>query len=412
VNEERELRDRLEDLEVPPTRVEVDDLLNAGRKREGRRKAGRAAAGAVLAVGVLMGAPSVLAGAFDNATLDVAPSASTSASPSLTPSPARSKSALSRTTPASSIRCQVAELPVPKGAKEVEITAVDPTGTYILGHSYSKGGYHPILWTGGKAEVLDIPGKSVQLTDVNATGQVAGMIDIDNEDYPFLWQNGSYQMLDLPPGKWHAYPEPEINARGEVVMNVEPRGNSGGDGSFAVLWKSGSTKATKLPLPTGANALDINDDGTVVGAIYKHGEGADTGWVWDQKGHGKELKPDAGQDNSAAYHTQGDWAAGGLWPSMEPGLWNLRTGEVIHLKTPAGADLPPALDGVGAADGVNAPGWIVAGGYVLLADGPLTLPTAKGTTAFATAVSDNGLVVGMARGGDDKYTGPLAWQCA
>jgi hypothetical protein len=303
----------------------------------------------------------------------------------------------------------VATLPVPQGMKEVEITAVDPTGTYIVGNAYAKGAYHPILWTGGKPAALDIPGKSVQVNDVNAAGVVAGMIDIDNEDYPFRWQNGSYQMLALPPGKWHAYPYPAMNASGDVVMNVEPRGNSGGEGSFAVIWKSGSTTATKVPLPKGANALDINDDGTLVGAVYAHGEGATGGWAWDQQGRGRELKPDAGE-TAAAYHTRGDWVTGGLWPSMEPGLWNLHTGELIHLKTPADADLAPAMDGIGAGDGVNSLGWVVAGGYVLLADGPLTLPVAKGQTAAATAVSDNGLIVGTARNDTDNL-GPRAWQC-
>ncbi|MEU4239847.1 hypothetical protein [Actinoplanes sp. NPDC026619] len=403
MNEERELRDRLDGLDVPPSRVDLNDLLTAGRKRESRRRTTRAAGGAVLAIGVLLGVPPMLTGAFHDAMFNVGPSASTSASP------APASAAPKKSVPATAIACEMAKLPVPKGAKEIEVTAVDPTGKYILGHSYSKGGYHPILWTGGKAEVLDIPGKSVQLTDVNAAGQVVGMIDIDNEDYPFLWQNGSYQMLSLPAGKWHAYPQPQINAGGEVVLNVEPRGNSGGKDSFAILWKAGSTKATKLPLPAGGNAYDLNDDGTLIGSIYIDGS-ADAGYVWDQQGRGHQLKTEPGQ-TTAAYHSQGDWATGGLWPAMEPALWNLRTGALTHLKTPAGADLPPALDGVGPGEAVNALGWIVAGGYVLLADGPLKLPTAKGLTATATAVADNGLVVGMARTSLNTYAGPLTWQC-
>ncbi|GAA0531447.1 hypothetical protein GCM10010172_10220 [Paractinoplanes ferrugineus] len=408
MNEERELRDRLEDLEVPPSRVEMDELLDAGRRREVRRKAGRAAAGAVLAVGVLMGAPTVLAGAFDNATLDVAPSAS--ASTELTPDLTPTHAVPGRDTPVAAITCRVAELPVPNGLQDIEVTAVDPTGTYILGHAYAHGGYQPILWTGGKAEVLAIPGKSVQLTDVNAAGQVVGMIEIDNEDHPFRWADGAYQMLALPAGNWHAYPQPEINASGDVVLNVEPRGNSGGTDSFAIIWANGSTKAKKLPLPKGGNAHDLNDDGTVIGSIYKNGS-ADAGYVWDQQGRGHKLKNEAGQTN-AAYKTRGDWVTGGLWPAMEPALWNTRTGQLIHLPTPAGADPPPAQDGVGPGIAVNSAGWVVAGPYVLLADGPLKLPVAKGLTPIATAVSDTGLVVGRGDTAGNKSAGPLTWQCS
>ncbi|GAA2630090.1 hypothetical protein [Paractinoplanes durhamensis] len=406
MNEERELRSRLEELDVPPSRVEMDEVLRAGRKRSARRTTTRAATGAAVAIGLLLGAPPVLSAAWNDVKVDVGPSTSVSPSvdPDLPVDPTPTRSA--RTGP---IACQMRTLPVPKGLSGVEITAVDPAGKYIVGNATTKQNFKPILWTGGKAQALSIPGKSVQLSDVNAAGQVVGMITIGNEDYPFRWQNGSYQMLKLPAGDWHAYPVPRINAGGEVVLNVEPKGNTGGKDSFAIVWTAGSTKATKVPLPKGANALDINDDGTLVGAIYEGEQGATGAWAWDQQGRGRELKPDAGE-TAAGYHTQGDWAAGGLWPSMEPGLWNLRTGKLTHLKTPPDADLAPAMDGVGAADAVNALGWVVSGGYVLLEDGPLKLPVPAGRTAWASAVADTGLVAGTLK--NDVYNlGVAVWQC-
>ena len=139
-----------------------------------------------------------------------------------------------------------------------------------------------------------MPGKSVQPIAANASGVVVGLVEEPQQEYVFRYANGAYTRLLTPPGDWHLYPVPAINAAGDVVINVEPRGNSGGKDSIVLLWKAGSTTAVKLPLSAGANAFDITDDGTIVGAMYR--DGVATGaYVWDQRGNGPKLGLPAGR---------------------------------------------------------------------------------------------------------------------
>ncbi|MGW5673182.1 hypothetical protein [Micromonospora sp. NPDC003776] len=283
---------------------------------------------------------------------------------------------------------------------DVTAGGVDPTGRYVIGNAVVGQDFRPVLWTDGRAQALPVPGKSVQLTAVNADGVAVGLVEDGRQEYVFRYEKGAYTRLRTPPGDWHVYPTPAINAAGDVVINAEPRGNSGGKDSFALLWRAGSTTAVRLPLPDGANVYDITDDGTVVGAIYRNGS-AETAYAWDQRGNGRKLTAPAGE-KAAAYTAQGDWAAGGLWPSQSAALWNLRSGEVTQL----------TVDGPGEA--VNARGWVVVMGAVLRDGAAAELQVPAGQTGLAAAVSDTGLVVGHARTGageDMRNLGPRVWRC-
>ncbi|MEU5938671.1 hypothetical protein ABZ807_05700 [Micromonospora sp. NPDC047548] len=254
-------------------------------------------------------------------------------------------------------------------------------------------------------------GKSVRVTAVNASGIAVGLVeDTQRQEYVFRYANGAYTRLHTPPGSWRPYPTPAINAAGDVIINVEPRRNLEGKDSIVLLWKAGSTTAVKLPLPAGANAHDINDDGTIVGAMYRDGV-ATAAYAWDQQGNGRKLELPAGQ-TGAAYAAQGDWATGGMWPSMSTALWNLRTGEVTTL----GAEGPGVTGsgGKGPGTAVNASGWVVARGSVLRDGAAVELAVPSGQTSRAADVSDTGLVVGQAltsgRDGDQNL-GPRVWRC-
>ncbi|WP_433301574.1 hypothetical protein ACQP2F_06475 [Actinoplanes sp. CA-030573] len=397
VDEERELRARLESAYVPPTRLEVGALLLDGRRRQKRR---RAVLGAAVAMALLVTVPSIL--------LREARESAPVVGVVVKPSPSAPASA------APPAACPVRTLPVPAGMKNVTPTGIDPTGRFIVGNGTVGQNFHPVLWTDGKPQALPMVGQSVELDAVNSSGVVAGLVANGTSEYAFRWQNGKYTRLRTPPGSWHVYPWPRINTAGDVVMMAEPSANIEGKGAIAVLWKAGSTKATKLPLPKNAGISDIDDAGRIVGDVDSDNDGsADLAYVWDQQGHGTKLKQAAGQQ-SAARAIRGDWVTGGFWPRQAAVRWNLRTGEMKEFATPENADLPPALDGVGPGEMVNAKGWVVASGYVLRDDGPAVLTVPKGLTAKAAAVSDDGVVVGIAQNDAHDATanqGPRLWQC-
>ncbi|MFU8872083.1 hypothetical protein [Micromonospora sp. SL4-19] len=398
MNEEQELRDRLEAVHVPPSRIEMDVVVRAGRRRALRRRSIQATGGVALATAVLLAVPAILARAGAQPTVQAG------ASPTTGPVEEATASA----DPAEP--CRMTELPVPPGMKDVTADAVDPTGRYIVGNNTVGQNFRPVMWTDGRPQALPVKGQSVQVTAVNASGTAVGIATDDpKHEYVFRYANGAYTRLNTPPGNWHPYPTPAINAAGDVVINVEPRGNVGGEGSIVLLWKAHSPTAVRLRLPAGANAFDITDDGKIVGAMYKDGVATDA-YVWDQQGNGQKLEVPAGQ-TGAAYAAQGDWVTGGLWPSEATALWNLRTGEVTALGKRGPGAITAGTYGPGEA--VNASGWTVASGAVLRPGGAAAeLAATKPQFGRAWDVSDTGLVVGQAltdRGSTNL--GPRVWQC-
>ncbi len=385
-DDEQELRNRLEAITPPPTRLELDGLVEAGRRRAFRRRSWQAAGGVALATAALVAVPTVVIGSRSRPE-PVAPTLA--AAPSSAGKP-------------SAPTCQGTNLRVPSGHQAVSATGVDPSGRYIIGQSFSGQNFQPILWTDRTPKALPMIAKSMELSTVNAKGVVAGLgTDDANRDFVFRYENGRYTRMGTPPGDWHVYPVPEMNAAGDIVINAEPRGNSGGKGSIALFWKAGTKTAVTLPLPEEANVHDITDDGTIVGGTYQDGVGQDA-YVWDQTGKGRKLKTPAGTA-SLAYAAQGNWVTGGYWTGQqdaEPVAWNLATGRVTKL--PRG----------GPGDMVNGDGWVVALGMVFVNGKQLALPAPKGQQGGAQAVSDTGLVVGSTQEKDVSDTlRPRVWQC-
>ncbi|MGX6608068.1 hypothetical protein ACWKSP_39005 [Micromonosporaceae bacterium Da 78-11] len=381
--DEDRLRDRLRAVEVPPSSLRIDALVRAGRRRAFRRRTAQAAGGVALVTGVLLAVPSLIT------TAGVQPVIQTDTSRRLPATP-------SSATKSAPTGCPMTTLPVPAGRHEVSVAGVDPSGRYVVGNGFSGQDFQPVLWTDGKAQAMKSIARSVQATSVNADGIVVGLVTDQKQDYVFRYEKGVYQRLSTPVGRWTIYPYPMINAAGDVVINAEPLGRSGGADSFALLWKAGSTKATRLPLPTGANALDIGDDGTLFGAVYRNGVGVSAN-VWDQKGKGRQLPTPAGQVG-LAYAAQGEWVTGGLWPAETAALWNLRTGAVTSLPTS------------GPGEAVNSAGWVVSAGAMIRDGAAAALAVPHGQTSKAIGVSDHGLVVGQARAGTADL-GPRTWQC-
>jgi len=399
---EEQLRDRLEAVDVPHSSLQMDALVRAGRRRAFRRRSAQTAGGAALVTGVLLAVPLIL-------TKSGPPPAVHTGTGSTTPAPAATGSVG---------RCRMTELPVPAGMTDASALAVDPTGRYIVGNDVVKQDFRPILWTDGQPKALPVIGKSVQATAVNAGGVVVGVVEDPKQEYVFRYENGASTRLHTPPGSWHVYPHPAINAAGDIIINAEPSGNIEGKDSIILLWKAGSTTAVRLPVPTEANAFDITDDGTIVGAMYTDGH-AKTPYAWDQQGNGRKLELPAGQTGSV-YAAEGNWATGGLWPSLKPALWNLQTGELTTPATQgptAATEREAKLKEPGPGNAVNASGWIVVGptlyGSVLRDGAAVELEAPSGQGGSAHDVSNTGLVVGqaIARGDDGENLGPRLWRC-
>ena len=384
MNDEQELRDRLAAVDVPASRVEVDGLLRAGRRRTVRRR-GAQAVGAALAVGTLLAVPSVVAGKRTNPA---------TALHEATPVPSTATAEVADA-PRS---CRMAKLPVPAGVKEVSASGVDPTGRYIVGNGFAGQDFRPVLWTDGRPRALPVLGESVELSAVNASGVVVGLVNDGREEYVVRYENGGYTKLRTPPGDWHPYPVPAINAAGDVLINVEPKGNSGGKDSIVLLWKAGSVSPTRVPLPEGANGHDLTDDGTIIGSVYEDGVAVDA-YAWNQRGEGRKLEKPRGM-RAAGYAGQGDWATGGLWEDGTAALWNLRTGKLLRLDFPA------------PGDAVNASGWVTVAGTLVRDGAAVDLPAPQGESGRGTGLSDTGLVVGHTVGAKDgEGRGPRTWQC-
>jgi len=396
---EEQLRDRLEAVPVPPSRLEMDALVRAGRRRTFRRRSAQAAGATALVTGVLLAVPAIVT--------------RTGSPPEVRAGTGSTASAPAAAGPVG--RCRMTELRVPSGMTDVSAAAVDPTGRYVVGNDVVKQDFRPVLWTDGQPEALPVPGKSVQATAVNASGVVVGLVEDKQQEYVFRYENGALTRLHPPSGSWHVYPRPAINAAGDVIINAEPSGNIEGKDSIVLLWKAGSTTAVRLPVPAEANAFDITDDGTIVGATYQDGHST-TPYAWDQQGNGRKLTLPAGQTGSV-YAAEGSWATGGLWPSMTPALWNLRTGELTTPAPVATKEQAAKLKGPGPGNAVNASGWIVVGptlyGSVLRDGATVELEVPSGQSGSAHDVSNTGLVVGqaIAGGGDGENLGPRLWRC-
>jgi hypothetical protein len=325
---------------------------------------------------------------------------------------AHGRAAVPAATPAA-VRCAVTRLPAPAGMKAVSANAVDPTGTYIAGNNdlgpvdpdpSAKARLEmlrPVLWTNGRPQALPVLGISVRASAVNAAGVVVAVSGNKEWTSVLRYSAGHVERLATPAGDWVFQPNPKINGRGDIIVGASRRSRPDSNG-VVFLWRAGAHLATPVPLPAGAEGMDLTDDRTIVGDTVG-ADGAElTSYAWNLTGDGRKLAVPAGQ-NAAVFAARGEWATGNLWPSGAAARWNLRTGALR------------VLDVHGPANAVNAHGWIVADGKVYGDDATVQLAPVGRTTGDPSAVSDHGLVVGSlltgGKGGALVSSDALAWQC-
>jgi hypothetical protein len=343
---------RVLEAELPPSTVDIDRAVRAGRRRE-RRRRGLAVGAALAGVVVAAGAGLVAVNREPDPPGPVLGSTSTSAS---VPS-----------------ACVATRLAGPAGATA---SYISPNGRFIAGGTDADP-IVPLLWTDGSAAALPVPaGVGAEPHAVNDDGVVVGLARRDNRMLPFVIRGGAYAELPVPPaaeGVAHG-----VNARGDAVGEMWwPNGDS-----KAVLWPASGQMTTLPATGHGASARAIADDGTVLGTLD---DGA-VPYAWSPGGTGRALPTPQNSGSGKVFGVAGDYAYGHAGTAPQP------TGAV-------GADRGTGRDGDQKVVPTSQPRWV----RWQLSTGAVV----EVTGLTATGVDATGAVVGFVRQGD-HFT-PARW---
>lgn len=364
---EQELRDRLGAVDVPPSRLDVGNVLAAGRRAD-RRRTVQIAGGTVLVMGALVALPSVVFGARGT--------------PTATPLPSESESAM----PLPPGDCRLADLPAPPGMARLAPDAVDPTGRYIVGTNVSgesgpkaandrhtrAADTQPVLWTDGRAQALPAPARAMRAAGVNADGVVVALSGETEMDTVWRYVDGVPQKLSTPGGTW-VFDFAQVNAAGDIAAS----GTTG-----ALFWKAGSAKATAVSKLPGTELRALLDDGTMIGHVASADRLKITAYTWTPSGRPTKLTAPGGEDVEI-FTARGDWVTARVVATGAAIRWNRKTGARDDLNLP----FPP--------NGINARGWIVSQNVLTKDTGPVGLAGAPGDFASPFAIADNGLIAGI-----------------
>ncbi|BBH68684.1 hypothetical protein ACTI_53690 [Actinoplanes sp. OR16] len=378
----------LDDEPDMPSTVDIRAAILEARRRKRRSWVGAGV--------VLMTVAASMSGFFVMKPDEVAIPAIIVASPSVEPAPTVAA-------------CTISRLPVPDEEPMALVSGADPTGDWIVGRTYPEsGGYQAVIWHGGTAEKVMLPGDLEEsLQDVNSSGIAAGWSYTEAGPVPYAYRNGRIIRL---------------GEAGEAVAINEKGRIAGHDDTSALVWESADAEPTELPVPAGtttARASDVDLDGTVVGALDFA-----TPYIWRPDGtHGTLPMPEIDGKPAAvaqAFSVRNGWVTGMASTTKLKGSrgaakiyaarWNLRTGAV---ETVGGLQYP--------ADAVNAYGWQTGTdrkGYAVLVTGEKTirLPDlgkhrSDGTATIASTLSDDGTLIA---GQSDDRSGTIQavlWKC-
>jgi hypothetical protein len=378
---------RLREIELPPG-LHAQQALRLGRRSKRRRQ--RLAALAAVAVAAIAGGSAV---ALRDGHTDPRPLEFPAPSVVDATAPLR---------PAASVSCAVTPLEGPPGMYVTGITAVDPTGRYVISTAWSPNGpSFPVLYRDGVLTRLD---ESKQWIAVNSSGVLAGIDPPNRERRPrstYVLRDGVTRRLAVPAGYTMAVPT-AINDRGDIfgtllrdsgfdrdgpsslgydLDNVVPRGLG------VAVWPAGAPGSPRLlDAPADAEAV-----GFAWGDLMLAGLHPDPGWneapyAWGPAGRRGPLPVPEGWAGFALRLVQGDYAYGRIVPpnyvpdpSVEPNSnqsvnrflgpwvrWNIRTGRV------------EVFDREVSLQAANANGWLLLTGS--LPDYPAVLVAPDGTS--------------------------------
>ncbi|MEU4243715.1 hypothetical protein [Actinoplanes sp. NPDC026619] len=411
---EIELLRSLDDEPPAPSTVDIDRAIRSGRRRNRRRGLGYAGVAALTAL-------AVTGVAVANARTTKTPARPVAtAKPSVKPKPAYTipgTPGWSVTAAIAPTSCTLEHLPVPAKEPMALVSAGDPTGQYLVGRTYPKGGgYQAVIWHAGTVRKVMLPGDSEEsLRGVNSSGAAVGWSYTDDgQQLPFAYVNG--KVLKLPGVK--AGSAEAINDAGAIAGSDLTAGDPG---SHAVVWPSATGQPIRLPVPAGVKAStadDIDEDGTTVGNLDLK-----TPYVWFADGthHALTLPTYQGKKAPSARvfsirngvatgvadeSESKDGRDGKLWAVK----WNVRTGE---------ATVSDRFDM--SSDAINAQGWEVGidkkGYAILYADGravplPMLADHKPGNlTNIANSISDDGRTIGGQSDDAKDVIQAVVWHC-
>lgn len=183
-----------------------------------------------------------------------------------------------------------------------------------------------VRYTGGRVEHIPGVPSGFQVTHANRAGDFAG-VSVKNER-GWVYRDGRFTRLKLPDGATGIALD-GMNEAGDLVGTVIPRDASQ---RAAVVWPGGHPdrpRALDTPAGQSSRAYGIAWDGSVVGEVFE-GDTV-TPFLWHPDGIGVPLSG----GGAGVTGLTGDWAVG---PHVR---WNIRTGQTDVIK---------GLDGSGAVD--------------------------------------------------------------
>jgi len=261
----------LREANVAPPRVDLEAAIGIARLRRRKHRLAGASGVAVAVAAIAIVLPLGI-NATRHGTPPVASATSDPVSPPATTAPARIPS------PApTSLTCTEKLLPVPDGVTMALVGGGDPTGRYLIGRSYPKGQRpQPVIWVGGVAHKVPLPGDDPDLSAVSSNGTVVGLSFAGQTMVGYIYRDGVVSRLkgtNVAPGA--------VNNAGVVI------GQQDGGVAIPLVWHTPNSSPEKLPLPGPkwlGYATAVLDDGTMIGTVRPTAAGAEQTIIWQPDG--------------------------------------------------------------------------------------------------------------------------------
>lgn len=308
---------------------------------------------------------------------------------------------------------ELTELPVPDGYDGGSVMAVSPSGEYVAGAAHDGNLYVPLLWHDGEVEEIEVPEAVTALPmAVDSSGKVAGTFNRSSEDTHilFFYEDGEVEVWEEDEN----FTLNDLNDEGVWSGSYSDDDND----VHPAVWPEGDDEPELFEMPDGwssGHAVGTNADRVVAGYFAAGGQGLSYPAMWDADGTLTELTlpeelDDLDQEVSLRVDAaSGDWIVGHV--ADTPGvhgtvLWNVADGDA------PGELLPSA----GLWRDVSSDGWTVGAGDdgpAVHADGEVVeLPGIRDEHTIhdrATAISDEGHVVGGVVRDEDERAVPTLW---